>query len=282
MLDPESTLGKVLFCRVRIRWRSLALVASVALLAAAAMAVDAWFSPPPKFALAIDQGSVTPVAYPWWRRVGDWLVGHRYVVLTFDDGPYGRGVDHRILRILRRHHAHAIFFLVCSHVRGRRVAVVRRILKAGDIVGNHSADHPHLLRLGRAAVTREIGGCSRKLARVTGRRPRYFRPPFGQTSARIRAAVRRAGMRQVLWDANSEDSWLTRPGEILHWSLEETHSDSILLMHDRPATAAALDRVLSRLQRRGFRFVLPPRNPPVRAAAVDDPGRLRRHVGAGS
>jgi len=70
-------------------------------------------------------------------------------------------------------------------------------------------------------------------------------------------AVHSAGMQQVLWNANSEDSWLKHPNQILYWSLEQTDSGSILLMHDNPTTAAALDRVLTELEKRGFRFVLP-------------------------
>jgi len=83
-------------------------------------------------------------------------------------------------------------------------------------------------------------------------------------------AVHSAGMQQVLWDANSEDSWLKQPNQILYWSLEQTDDDSILLMHDNPTTAAALDRVLTELERRGFRFVLPKELPPAGRGAEQD------------
>jgi peptidoglycan/xylan/chitin deacetylase (PgdA/CDA1 family) len=74
-----------------------------------------------------------------------------------------------------------------------------------------------------------------------------------------------AGMEQMRWNANSEDSWQKRPEQILSWSLEQTEDRSILLMHDRPATAVALDRVLTDLEQRGFRFVVPiERSPAVR------------------
>ena len=68
-------------------------------------------------------------------------------------------------------------------------------------------------------------------------------------------------MKQVLWNANSEDSWLKRPDQILSWGLEQTEDRSILLMHDRPSTAVALDRLLTALEQRGFRFVLPIERP---------------------
>jgi len=79
-------------------------------------------------------------------------------------------------------------------------------------------------------------------------------------------------MEQVLWNANSQDSWLTRPDEILRWSLAEAEDESILLMHDKPATAAELDEVLTSLEHRGFRFVLPTESPSV--SRMDLPSEL--------
>jgi peptidoglycan/xylan/chitin deacetylase (PgdA/CDA1 family) len=65
-------------------------------------------------------------------------------------------------------------------------------------------------------------------------------------------------MHIVLWDANSGDTWLKSPRQIIHMSLYEASlGGHILLMHSRPTTADALDTLLTKLQQRGFRFVLP-------------------------
>ncbi|WP_170120178.1 hypothetical protein [Fulvimonas soli] len=68
-------------------------------------------------------------------------------------------------------------------------------------------------------------------------------------------------MQQMLWNANSQDSWLKRPDQILFWSKEEVEGNAILLMHDKPHTAAVLDRILTELERRGAVFVLPSVSP---------------------
>lgn len=252
-----SALRKIFFARVRIPWRAVAVATVIALLAAGGLIAAGRNLPPPRFVLDRGQGSVDPVGYPWWRKASDWLAGRKYAVLTFDDGPYGHGVDEQILAILRHHHAHAMFFLICGRVTAATNAVPDEIAKAGDIVASHSYDHPHLTKLSASALHHEIEDCSARIAALTGQRPQYFRPPFGQASARVETAVQLAGMRQVLWNANSEDSWLKRPNQILDWSLEETSNGSILLMHDKPTTAVVLDRVLTELERKGFRFVLP-------------------------
>ena len=135
--------------------------------------------------------------------------------------------------------------------------MLNKFVDAGEMIGNHTYDHPHLDRLTADALRHQIEGCSKRIAQVTGRRPRYFRPPFGESSPLIERVARAAGTQQMLWNANSQDSWQKDPRQILYWSIEEAQTGSILLMHDKPQTAAVLDRVLTKLQHKGFRFVLP-------------------------
>lgn len=242
---------------IRIRRRHFLIFTVVLILFAGGLVLAGRGLPPPQFVVNGTSGRVAPVDYPLWRKASDLLARQKYAVLTFDDGPYGGGVDESILHILRQHHAHAIFFLVCSHLTNSTDHVLGEIEQDGDLVGNHSYDHPHLNELRPSDLAHQIEGCSTRISELGGKRPRYFRPPFGQTTPGVLHAEQAASMQQVLWDANSEDSWLKRPDQILYWSLEETSNDSILLMHDSPTTAVALDRVLTSLERRGYRFVLP-------------------------
>jgi peptidoglycan/xylan/chitin deacetylase (PgdA/CDA1 family) len=192
------------------------------------------------------------------RKVSDFLAGRKYVVLTFDDGPYGYGVDEQIMATLKKHHARAMFFLVCSHINDADRHVLGELEGAGHLIGNHSYDHLKLDTLtSKSELEHQIDGCSQRLAQLTGRRPSYFRPPFGATSPLIAHVAQAAGMKQMLWNANSQDSWMTQPEQILHWSLEQTEDQSVLLMHEKPATAAVLDDLLTQLEQRGFQFVLP-------------------------
>jgi peptidoglycan/xylan/chitin deacetylase (PgdA/CDA1 family) len=81
---------------------------------------------------------------------------------------------------------------------------------------------------------------------------------FGQLSPEVAKMIRSEGMRIVLWDANSGDSWLKTPQQVIQMSLYESSlGGNILLMHSKPTTAKALDALLTELQKRGFRFVLP-------------------------
>lgn len=241
----------------RQAWAVLPMVLAVLALGAVGLAWAGRNLPPPQFTLN-HQHLLTPIDYPSWRRTSDWLARRKYIMLSFDDGPGAPGVDTKILATLARHHAHAVFFEVCTHITPATRAVPQRILASGNLLGNHSYDHPHLPTLGPTQLRHEIAGCSATLAAITGARPSLFRPPWGQLSPAVARAIRAAGMQIVLWDANSGDTWLKPPQQIVHMSLYEASlGGHILLMHSYATTADALDALLTKLQKRGFRFVLP-------------------------
>jgi peptidoglycan-N-acetylglucosamine deacetylase len=210
----------------------------------------------PQFTLDESQGGVARIAPFSLRTATDWVAGKKYAVLTFDDAPYGHGVDEQILKILQRHHVHAIFFLICNHIDESTVGLLGKFEGYGHLIGNHSYDHPHLTQLQAPELYKQIEGCSQRIADVTGHRPHYFRPPYGMSSPLIKRMAEASGMQQMLWNANSHD-WQTNPQRILNLSLQETDDKSILLMHDRPTTASILDETLTDLEQRGFQFVLP-------------------------
>lgn len=211
----------------------------------------------PHFVLAPEMGGIQHASGFSLRKVSDVLAGRKYAVLTFDDGPYGQGLDEQILATLQKHHAHAVFFLVCSHINDATRGELAKFESAGDLIGNHSYDHLDMAKLAQPQIRQQIESCNRRIAELTGKRPTYFRPPFGSTTPDVANVAKSLGMQQMLWSANSEDSWIKQPEKIRDFAVSQTEDQSILLMHERPATAAALDDILTQLEDRGFQFVLP-------------------------
>jgi peptidoglycan-N-acetylglucosamine deacetylase len=260
-------LQKLATMPIRFSRQQLLLAATLLALLAGLLMLAGRGQNPPRFVLdQATQQNVRPFDEYSWRKASDWMAGRKYAVLTFDDGPYGHGVDEQILHILHRHHAHAIFFLVCDHINDANSYLLRRFEGEGHLIGNHSLNHLRLDTLQDLDLRQQIESCSTRLADLTGHRPYYFRPPFGATSPHVKHFIEMAGMHQMLWDANSGDTWQTKPEQILYLSHNETGNHSILLMHDKPTTAAALDQTLTDLERQGFQFVLPEQLPPDTAA----------------
>lgn len=187
----------------------------------------------------------------------------RTVALTFDDGPDPRWTP-RILDVLRRYHAHATFFVVGSRVDAHP-ELVRRILAEGHELGSHTFTHADLGSVPAWRAAAELSWTRNAIAGVTGREVTLLRLPFSSTTASLSEAQYRAlrdaagsGHVAVLADRDAKD-W-ERPGvpAIVRAATPPGGTGAVVLMHDgggdRDQTVAALEQLLPRLSRDGYRF----------------------------
>ncbi len=185
---------------------------------------------------------------PWYRNRGG--QGRRVVSLTFDDGP--SAYTTRVMGVLRKAHARATFYVLGSRIAGR-ADLLRRMLREGNEIADHSFSHPSLPSFSQIRIT------SARIRRATGFRPCLFRPPYGNVNGRLVADARRAGMRTINWDVDPRD-WST-PGAsaIATRVVNHVRPGSIVVMHDgggnRSQTIAALPTILRRLRQRGYEFL---------------------------
>jgi peptidoglycan/xylan/chitin deacetylase (PgdA/CDA1 family) len=190
------------------------------------------------------------------------LVRRGAVALTFDDGPSSVWTP-RILRLLDRRHVKATFCMIGQQAASHP-AVVRRVVRAGHALCNHTWDHDLALATRpRPQVDLDVRMGSRAILRAShGRRPLFFRAPGGHWSRAITAAAAAGGMAPLRWTVDPRD-W-SRPGTaaIVRTVLAELRPGGVILMHDgggnRDETYAALRILLHRLPRMGYHFVLPP------------------------
>jgi peptidoglycan/xylan/chitin deacetylase (PgdA/CDA1 family) len=210
-------------------------------------------SPPaPPSVATPDPTAAEQPACPRPRR-GVWTGGKpdaRKVALTFDDGPSAQ--TDTILRALRRHHAHATFFLIGQQIPGHR-SVLRRAVRDGNELGNHSTSHTSL------PGYEDIRKTSRTIKRATGAPPCLFRPPLGDTSDRLLRDVRKLGMTTTAWDVDTGDWADQSPFDIRARALANVHPGAIILMHDgggdRSGTARAVSGVVHGLRAHGYSVV---------------------------
>ena len=121
--------------------------------------------------------------------------------LTFDDGPSAYTVS--LLRLLRRNHAGATFFLVGDRLADWPNAAASEA-RLGS-VGDHTWSHPRLPRLGYDAAAWEIIAGRRAIEAASRHAVLLFRPPYGLTTPRLDRLVGRAGMLDVRWSVDSHD-----------------------------------------------------------------------------
>ena len=125
------------------------------------------------------------------------------LALTFDDGPNPAWTP-QLLDTLAGFNVRATFFLVGRYAQAEP-ALVRRVLSAGHLVGNHSWSHPNLAITAAARVHLELVQTQDTLQQITGQPVRWFRPPFGARRPAVLKIARSLGMTPVLWNAITSD-----------------------------------------------------------------------------
>lgn len=178
--------------------------------------------------------------------------------LTFDAG-YENGCTAQILDNLKKHQAPAAFFLVGNYIQ-RNPELVKRMAEEGHIVGNHTAHHYDMSKIGdKATFAQELGEVEDLYRDVTGQElPHYYRPPQGIYSQENLAMAQELGYKTVFWSLAyvdwNNDSQPTRE-EAFAKLLPRIHNGAVVLLHSTSKTnAAILDELLTKWEEMGYRF----------------------------
>jgi cellulose synthase/poly-beta-1,6-N-acetylglucosamine synthase-like glycosyltransferase/peptidoglycan/xylan/chitin deacetylase (PgdA/CDA1 family) len=187
---------------------------------------------------------------------------HR-LVLTFDDGPDPVWTP-KVLDVLKKHDAHAVFF-VTGTMASRYPDLVERMVDEGHEIGLHTFNHPDLSYQSKRRIDWELSQNQLAISGAAGIRTSLFRPPYSSFSAAmdneswpVTEYIGSRGYITVVNNTDSED-W-RKPGvdEIIRRATPKGGDGAIVLMHDsggdRHQTVQALDRFLPDLKARGYAF----------------------------
>lgn len=180
------------------------------------------------------------------------------VLLTFDDGPKEKEMLTDILDTLDKYEAKAIFFVNGFRVR-QNPDLLRLIDERGHAIGNHSYDHIVLKNESEETVDRQLTGVQEIVEETVGKKPVFFRPPNGAGNDYIKAKAAELGMLYMTWSNGSLD-WAdnrNNPDGVIRSVMDQLHPGSIILMHELPWTAEALDELLAKIKEEGYSFIDP-------------------------
>lgn len=177
------------------------------------------------------------------------------IALTFDTSEVGEPVAARALMDeLTRLRTPATFF-VCGTWCYKNPDLLRTAVDRGFEIANHSFSHPVFTHIPDEQIASEIKGTEEAVWKVSGSKiSAYFRPPYGETDARVEQVVARLGYATVLWGIDTDD-WqsATIREQIRDSATVGARGGDIVLMHTLGRyTDDALIEVVNNLRADGF------------------------------
>ena len=224
-------------------------------------------------ALAATAAAMSAAGYQSMAATGQWYGktftgirrGSKQLALTYDDGPNDPHTL-RLLEVLAKHNVHATFFLIGRFVQ-QRPDIVREVVNAGHIVGNHTWSHPNLIFASARQATTELKTCKQAITQAIGQHSSLFRPPFGGRRPGTLRIARSLGLVPVMWNVSGQD-WRGHSADAIKQSVgRQVRGGDVILLHDgshtgmgadRSQTIIATDLLISEIKSEGFDFVTIP------------------------
>ena len=214
-------------------------------------------------------------AYPRTYTIEQYGYHSNQVAISFDDGPDPKWTP-KVLDVLRDKGVKATFMLIGAEAQ-ENVGVMKRVVREGHEIGNHTYTHPDISEISNQQLDLELKVTERLFVSKLGIQPLYFRPPYDideEPDTDDQAApverIQQAGY-TIIGSKMDTNDWNENPrktpAEITQTILTQLETmkikpqfrGSIILMHDgggeRSATIAALPVLIDALRAHGYTIV---------------------------
>jgi peptidoglycan/xylan/chitin deacetylase (PgdA/CDA1 family) len=178
------------------------------------------------------------------------------IALTFDDGIDPVKTP-QILDILAKHNIKASFFCI-GNTCANNEPIMKKMYEAGHNIGNHTFSHSHWFDFyGARKMLKELEQTDQIIKKITGRKPFYFRPPYGVTNPAMKKALLKSGHLPVGWSIRSFDTNSKTPAvEIINRVTSRLTAGDIILFHDTANKIfEVLESVIQFGTKNGYSFV---------------------------
>ena len=179
------------------------------------------------------------------------------IYLTFDAG-YENGYTEKILDTLKEKKVPATFFLVGNYLE-KNPELVKRMIKEGHIVANHTYSHKDLRYVSDEEFKKQVNDFADLYKKTTGQEiKKYLRPPEGTFNEHSLAMAKSMGYKTIFWSLAYND-WNNNQqksySEVFDKVLPKLHNGCILLLHSTSKTnGEVLGDLLSKIKEEGYTF----------------------------
>jgi chitin deacetylase len=161
------------------------------------IAGDVWDAPDGVYALGFDDGPLP--------------VRHVCSSLKMSANARAQGSSDTLYQFLHNNSQHATHFMIGSNILGNQAQFKYAFETLQDDIAVHTYSHPMMTTLSNAQVVAELGYTIQIIRDLTGGLlPRFWRPPYGDSDARVRAIAQEVfGLLTVIWNRDTADWSIT-------------------------------------------------------------------------
>lgn len=127
------------------------------------------------------------------------------------------------------------FFFTAGKYVNKYPYLLSEIKKRGHLIGNHTYNHPNRRIITFSEYMNELGSCQNIMSKITGEKPKYFRPPKGLISLKGLLTAKKLELKTVLWSIQGGE-WGPHKHDdaktIASRLLRNVRSGDIILLHD--------------------------------------------------
>lgn len=183
------------------------------------------------------------------------ITNEKIIALTFDDGP-NQQYTPEILKVLEEFKVPATFFLIGKNIQGNE-NIVNQIDLAGHTIGNHTFSHSFFIDFkSKKGFIAELNQSMEMVYKLTGKRMKLFRPPYGVTTPNLANAVKALNYNVIGWNIRSLDTKADSEETITKRVTSQMKPGAIILFHDTSVkTRNVLIQTLSFAKENGFKIV---------------------------
>lgn len=176
------------------------------------------------------------------------------IAITFDDGPNEMTI--LVLEVLKKFNAKATFFCIGKNIK-QHPEIFKKTIEEGHTIGNHSYSHsPFFDFYRKERVIDELQQTDALIMAELGKKPKWFRPPYGVTNPSIRRALEVTNHKTIGWNIRSLDGILKNEKFLLDRITKKVQPGGIILLHDTSIqTVRVLEQLLSFLQNNKYNVV---------------------------
>ncbi len=182
----------------------------------------------------------------------------KVVYMTFDDGPHPTA-SQEILQLLEKYNAKASYFMLEPNMK-QNPDVVKAMIQDGHTVGVHGVTHDvSKVYKSPQSFVAEMNTAIDFIAETTNVNTHLVRAPYGSKpyiTAPFQQASDQANF--IIWDWNVDSvDWKLKNGQYVQEVIQQiNHLEGkeplVILMHEKPTTAAHLENLLKYFQDNGY------------------------------